>query len=326
MAFKKAVKTEAKLRMAIAGPSGSGKTFSALKIATAMGGSIAVIDTEHGSASKYADLFNFDVLDLDPPYHPDRFIDALNEAQAAGYKFVIIDSLSHAWNGPGGVLEIKEKFAQQREYNDYTAWGPAGKIQQRLIEAIVSSNLHVIACMRSKTTYEVEKNDKGKSVPVKLGMQPIQRDGTEYEFDVALDMDIHNNAVVGKTRCVALTGEVFYQPGQDIADILTAWLTGEPQPDRRTPDELRKEAGTKIKNRLAEIGVNVEAKDFRISTALADLDVEWANEIGAAITAQDWAKALTVDMSETPIVKITVPNGTTIEELFEKLAETAIVS
>jgi hypothetical protein len=317
MAFVKAQKHESKLRMAIAGPSGSGKTFSALKIATAMGGPIAVIDTEHGSASKYADLFEFDVLDLEAPFHPDRFIEAIADAEAGGYKFVIIDSLSHAWNGPGGVLEIKEKFAKQKGYNDYTAWGPAGDIQARLIEAITGSKLHVIATMRSKTAHEVQKDSEGRTKIVKLGMQPIQRDGTEYEFDVLLDMDIHNNAVVGKTRCVALTDEVFSRPGQEIADILSAWLTGEPQPDRRTPDELRKEAAAKIKNRLAEIGVDVEEKGFRISTALANVDVQWANEIGAAITAQDWAKALTVDMSETPIVKITVPNGTTVEELVE---------
>jgi hypothetical protein len=317
MAFVKAVKTSAKLRMAIAGPSGSGKTFSALKIATAMGGPIAVIDTEHGSASKYADLFEFDVLDLEAPFHPDRFIEAIADAEAGGYKFVIIDSLSHAWNGPGGVLEIKEKFAKQKGYNDYTAWGPAGDIQARLIEALTGSNLHVIATMRSKTAHEVQKDSEGRTKIVKLGMQPIQRDGTEYEFDVLLDMDIHNNAVVGKTRCVALTDEVFSKPGQEIADILSEWLTGAPPPDRRTPDELRKEAGAKIKNRLAEIGVDVEKKDFRISTALANVDTQWANEIGAAIAAQDWARALTVDMSETPATKIAVPNGTTVEELVE---------
>lgn len=317
MAFQKAVKTEAKLRMAIAGPSGSGKTFSALKIATAMGGPIAVIDTEHGSASKYADLFNFDVLNLEAPFHPDRFIEAIHEAEAGGYKFVIIDSLSHAWNGPGGVLEIKEKFAKQKGFNDYTAWGPAGELQAKLIEAITGSNLHVIATLRAKTAHEVQKDSDGRTKIVKLGMQPIQRDGTEYEFDVLLDMDIQNNAVVGKTRCVALTNEVFYQPGQEIADILSAWLTGAPAPDRRTPKELQKEVGAKIKNRLAEIGIDVEAKDFRISTALANVDTRWAGEIGAAITAQDWAKALTVDMSETPVEKITVPNGTTVEELVE---------
>lgn len=317
MAFVKAQKHAAKLRMAIAGPSGSGKTFSALKIATAMGGPIAVIDTEHGSASKYADLFDFDVLDLEAPFHPDRFIEAIHDAEAGGYKFVIIDSLSHAWNGPGGVLEIKEKFAKQKGFNDYTAWVPAGDIQAKLIEAITGSNLHVIATMRSKTAHEVQKDSDGRTKIVKLGMQPIQRDGTEYEFDVLLDMDIQNNAVVGKTRCVALTNDVFSKPGQEIADILSAWLTGAPAPDRRTPEELKKAAGVKIKDRLKEIGIDVNAPSFKISTALADLDVQWAGEIGAAITSQNWGKALTIDMSETPAVKIAVSNGTTTEEIAE---------
>ena len=318
MAFQKAVKTKAKLRMAIAGPSGSGKTFSALKIATAMGGPIALVDTEHGSASKYADLFNFDVLDLEGDFHPNHLIDAIAEAEAGGYNLVIVDSLSHFWNGPGGVLEIKEKFAKQKGFNDYTAWGPAGEIQARLIEAITGSKLHVIATMRSKTAHEVQKDSDGRTKIVKLGMQPIQRDGTEYEFDVLLDMDIHNNAVVGKTRCVALTNEVFSKPGQEIADILSAWLTGAPPPDRRTPAQLKKDAGTRVMERLAEIGVNV-TKDFPISAALASLNVQWAGEIGAAFAAQDWAKALTVDMSETP-------NGTAIEELLEELVKMAIVN
>lgn len=318
MAFTKAVKRQAKLRLAIAGPSGSGKTFSALKIATAMGGPIAVVDTEHGSASKYADLFDFDVLELDPPYHPDRFIQAIADAQAGGYKIVILDSLSHAWSGPGGVLEIKEKLAKQKGFNDYTAWGPAGELQNKLVQAIVASELHVIATMRSKTTYEVQKSESGKAVPVKLGMQPIQRDGFEYEFDILLDMDIHNNAVVGKTRCHALVNEVFYKPGADIARILVAWLDGETLPDRRTPEELRKEFGVKIKGRLVELGFDTKAHDFTITNALAGINTQWANDLGVAITQKDWAKALTIDMSEDPAVpKVDAPNGATAEELIQ---------
>ena len=102
--FQKAVKQEAKLRLAIAGPAGSGKTYTGLSIAQSLanGGKIAVLDTEHGSASKYADLFDFDVMEMDPPFHPDRFAAAIREAQGAGYKVIVLDSLSHAWNGTGG--------------------------------------------------------------------------------------------------------------------------------------------------------------------------------------------------------------------------------
>ena len=128
--FKQAVKHESKLRLAIAGPSGSGKTYTALAMAAALGGPVAVVDTEHGSASKYADLFAFDVLEMEAPFHPDRFIQAIREAAAAGYKTIILDSLSHAWNGQGGLLELVED-AQKRmkNANSFAAWRDVTPIQ-----------------------------------------------------------------------------------------------------------------------------------------------------------------------------------------------------
>ena len=101
--FKKAVKHESKLRLAIAGPSGSGKTFTSLAIGTSLG-RVAVVDTESGSASKYADLFDFDVMEIDAPFHPNKYIEAIKGAVQAGYDVVILDTLSHAWFAEGGVL------------------------------------------------------------------------------------------------------------------------------------------------------------------------------------------------------------------------------
>jgi DNA polymerase III delta prime subunit len=235
--FKKAVKREAKLRLAIAGPSGSGKTYTALAIAQAFGGSVAVVDTEHGSASKYADLFGFDVLEMEAPFHPDRFIQAIREAAAAGYTTIVLDSLSHAWNGQGGLLELVED-AQKRmkTSNSFAAWKDVTPIQNRFIEGIVSAPIHVIATMRSKQEYVQEKDDRtGRTTVRKVGMAPVQRDGFEYEFDVFLDMDINNNAIVSKTRCPALTGKVFTKPGGDVANILMDWLHGAPAPVNAQP-------------------------------------------------------------------------------------------
>lgn len=230
--FKKAVKQEAKLRLAIAGPSGSGKTYTALAIAQAFGGSVAVVDTEHGSASKYADLFGFDVLEMEAPFHPDRFVTAIREAASAGYTTIVLDSLSHAWNGQGGLLELVED-AQKRmkTSNSFAAWKDVTPIQNRFIEGIVSAPIHVIATMRSKQEYVQEKDERtGKTQIRKVGMAPVQRDGFEYEFDVFLDMDVNNNAIVSKTRCPALTGKVFTKPGADVANILMDWLHGAPAP------------------------------------------------------------------------------------------------
>lgn len=236
--FRKAVKHEAKLRLAIAGPSGSGKTYTALSVAAGLGQRIALIDTEHGSASKYADLFGFDVMELRPPFHPDRFVEAIRAAGDAGYDVLIVDSLTHAWNGEGGLLDVVEEIARRmKTTNTFAAWKDATPIQNRLIEAIVGAPMHIIGTMRSKQEYVLETVDKGNgrtvTVPRKVGMAPVQRDSMEYEFDVYLDMDIENNGIVQKTRCPALTGRVLPKPGADLAGILREWLSGEPAPDPR---------------------------------------------------------------------------------------------
>ena len=238
MAFQKAVKHEAKLRLAIAGPSGSGKTYTSLAIATALanGGKIALVDTEHGSASKYADIFDFDVLEMAAPFHPKRFVEAIAEAGAAGYSVIVLDSLTHAWSGPGGLLELVDGFAaRMKSANTFAAWKDATPIQNALVEGIVAAPLHVIATMRSKQEYVLSQDDRGKQTPRKIGMAPQQRDGFEYEFDVFIDMDIDNTGIVQKTRCPELTGKVFKRPGADVAGILLVWLSGEKAPPKPQP-------------------------------------------------------------------------------------------
>jgi len=238
--FQKAVKYGAKLRMCIAGPSGSGKTYTALRagIALANGGKVALVDTEHRSASKYADIFDFDVLELGAPFHPNRFVEAIKDADEAGYTVVILDSLSHAWRGPGGMLDIVDEIAtRMKTTNTFAAWKDATPIQNALVEAILAADLHVIATMRSKQSYVMERSDKGYTTVRKVGMAPVQREGFEYEFDVFLDMDIDNKAIVSKTRCPALVGKVFNKPGEDLAAILSEWLAGEAAPERPEPPE-----------------------------------------------------------------------------------------
>ena len=229
--FAPAVKTESKLRLAIAGPSGSGKTYTALAVATALadGGKVAVLDTEHGSASKYADLFAFDVLNESAPFHPDKVTAAINDAGRGGYAVLILDSMSHFWNGPGGMTDIVDDIARRmKSPNSFAAWKDGTPIQQKMIEAIVSAPLHIIATMRSKQDYILETDERGKQRPRKVGMAPIQRDGFEYEFDVFMDMDNDNTGMIAKTRCPALTNGVFRKPGADVANILRDWLHGAP--------------------------------------------------------------------------------------------------
>lgn len=231
MAFKKAVKHDARLRMSISGPSGSGKTWTALTLATRLAGNepFAVLDTERGSASKYADDFSFDVMELDT-FDPRNYVKAIHEAEEAGYTVLVIDSLTHAWNGTGGLLDIVDAIAKRKYGNNtFAAWKDATPIQNALIDAITSAKVHVIVTMRSKQEYVLEKDERtGKTAPKKAGMAPIQRDGFEYELDVAVDMDIDNTMIVQKSRCSKLAGQIIPKPDSKVADILKEWLRGAP--------------------------------------------------------------------------------------------------
>ncbi len=225
LTFKKATKTQARLRLALIGPSGTGKTYSSLAIGTGLGGRVAVIDTEHGSASKYASDFSFDVLELDS-FGPETYVEAIRAAESAEYDVIIIDSLSHAWVGKDGALEQANNVTlRQRTPNSYTAWREVTPKHNALIDAIVGSKCHVIATMRSKTEYVQEKDDRGKTVIRKVGLAPVQRDGMDFEFDIAGDMDAENNLIISKSRLPKLSGKVINKPGAEFAATIKAWLT-----------------------------------------------------------------------------------------------------
>ena len=234
--IKKATKTQARLRLALIGPSGSGKTFTALRIAMSLGKPVCLIDSERKSASKYAGVnpgdgaFEFDVLELDS-FEPDTYVAAIDYVSKSQYGTLIIDSLSHAWMGKGGALEQVDRAAKRMSGNSFGAWRDVTPMHNRLVDSILAAPMHVIATMRTKTDWVIEEDGRGKKVPKKIGLAPVQRDGLDYEFDVVGDMNLDNELIVGKTRCPALAGKVYKHPGKDVADLLGAWLTdGAPAP------------------------------------------------------------------------------------------------
>jgi len=232
--FKKAERKQAKLRLALAGPSGSGKTYSALLLAMGLGGRIAVIDTEHGSASLYADLVDFDAMELHAPYSPERYIEVIVAAEQAGYDTLIIDSYSHEWTGSGGCLEQNETVAHQKfRGNTWAAWNETTPRHRKLTDKILTSSMHIICTMRSKTE---TVQGEGKKI-LKLGMKSEQRDGTDYEFTVVLDLthDGHT-ATASKDRT-----KLFDQPeliGADTGRRLLAWLNSGLNPEDRAKEQL----------------------------------------------------------------------------------------
>lgn len=218
MAFKKAVKKQAKLRIALSGASGSGKTMSALILAETIGKKVAVIDTERGSASLYADKFDFDVLDLKPPFEPEKFISAIKEAEFEGYDVIVLDSITHEWEGEGGILDILNKLGGRM-----TDWGTVTPRHDRFVNAILGSGCHIIATMRSKTSYEAGTNDKGKTILIKQGTAPKQRDGIDYEFTVVFDINQNHLAKATKDRTELFDGKDFVITAETGRSIV-GWL------------------------------------------------------------------------------------------------------
>jgi hypothetical protein len=235
MQFTKAVRKRAKLRLALTGPSGSGKTYGALMLAKGIGGKIAVIDTEHGSASLYSHLVDFDALELAPPYSPERYIEAIRAAEKAGYDVIVVDSTTHEWSGSGGCLEINEKTAHAKfRGNTWSAWNDTTPRHRAFIDAMLQANAHVIATGRSKTE-TTQVDDGSRKKVVKLGMKTEQRDGFEYEFTVVLDL-IHDGhyATASKDRTGLFQGDpaaINAKTGATLREWLESGAEPAPEPE-----------------------------------------------------------------------------------------------
>jgi len=226
MAFRKAERRQAKLRLGVCGPSGAGKTYSALLIAKGIGGKIALIDTENGSGDLYAGMKgipDYDICPISAPYTVQKYLEAIKEAETGGYNIIIIDSLSHAWAGDGGLLDQQGKIADSGRGNSYTAWRQITPLHNRLVETMLVSPCHIIATMRTKTEYVLETDSKGRQVPKKVGLSPVQREGMDYEFTVVFDIDLNHNVQISKDRTSLFDGQIF-KPSPDTGTALKGWL------------------------------------------------------------------------------------------------------
>ena len=198
MNIQKAERKKAKIKLGLQGPSGSGKTYSALLIAYGLVGDwdkVAVIDTENHSSSLYAHLGAFNVLHLQSPFTPERYIEAIRSCVMAGMEVVIIDSISHEWEGNGGILDTHAQMTG----NSFTSWAKLTPRHNAFVQEILQSPVHILSTVRSKQDYVlVDRN--GKMVPEKVGLKGVTRDGMDYEFTIVFDLDIKHNATTSKDR------------------------------------------------------------------------------------------------------------------------------
>lgn len=263
--FAKATKKKQKARVALIGAAGSGKTYTALTLAKYLGQRIAVIDTERGSASKYSgDVVDFDVCEPEA-FSPRAYVQALRGAADEGYDVVVIDSLSHAWEGDGGILDQVDKRGGK-----FDAWRDMAPQTRELIDAILQYPGHVIATMRTKTEYVVEKNERtGKMEPRKVGLAPKFKEGLEYEFDVVGVLDEDNVLRVTKSRAGSLNGAVIKCPGKPFADALRAWLDDGAEQPKAAATPTKPQAAPAARKRLADCATGAEL-------------YEWCEQYGAA--------------------------------------------
>ena len=205
MELRQAHRKQAKIKLALQAPSGGGKTYSALLLASGMTvwSKIAVIDTENHSADLYAHLGEFNVLQLSKPFTSERYISAIEICEQAGIEVIIVDSITHEWEGSGGILDIHGNLPG----NSFANWAKMTPRHNAFVQKILESPCHIICTIRTKTDYVLsEKN--GKMVPEKVGMKGITRDGMDYEFTIVFDLDLKHNATTSKDR----TGLFMHKP------------------------------------------------------------------------------------------------------------------
>lgn len=230
--LNEAKRSKAKLRLAIDGPSGSGKTYSALLVAYGLcgdWGKIAVIDTERESANLYEDLCTdgqkYLTGQINAPFTPQKYLEAIHACEEAGMSVIIIDSLTHAWTAEGGLLDIhSDVVKRQRTANSYTAWGDVTPLHRKLVDAILTSPVHVISTVRSDTEYSQEKDSNGRTVVKKVGMKPQFRKGLDYEMTIVFSLEQSHLATVTKSRINTFPVNDQVLPTIETGRKLLEWL------------------------------------------------------------------------------------------------------
>jgi hypothetical protein len=227
--LRKATRAKAKIRLGLSAVSGGGKTVSALLIGYGITGDwskVAVVDTENNSADLYAGyvlpdgtvIGEFAVLPLSAPYSPERYIEAIKTCERADVEVVIIDSVTHEWDGTGGCLDIVESLGGK-----FQDWKTVTPRHRAFIDTLLQSSCHIITTVRRKQDYEMTKDSSGKVKVEKAGLKEVTREGFEYELTANLELDIRHNAIASKDRTGLFMGKPHFVPSVETGRLIKEW-------------------------------------------------------------------------------------------------------
>lgn len=221
MELRKATRSQAKLRIGVSGPAGSGKTYSSLLIARGLTDSwdkVALIDTENGSGDLYSHLGDYNVITLNAPFPPEKFIEAVKACEEAGMEAIVLDSATHEWDGPGGCLEIYEKLGGK-----FQDWSKVTPRHRSFLDSLLKSPCHIIATTRKKQDWSMEKDGNGKTTVSKMGLKDVQRDGFEYELTLSFDVTITHLAKASKDRTGLFMDKPEFTISEETGITLKKW-------------------------------------------------------------------------------------------------------
>lgn len=221
MELQKAQRKQAVIKMGLQGPSGSGKTYSALLLAYGLvkeWNKVAVIDSENHSADLYAHLGDYSVVNIGPPFSPEKYIEAISICEAAGMEVIVIDSISHEWDGQGGIIDVHSNMMG----NSITNWSKVTPLHNSFVNKILQSPAHIIATIRSKQDYILSERN-GKMVPEKVGLKGVTREGMDYEFTIVLDLDLKHNATASKDRTGLFMDKPQFIITESTGDLIQNW-------------------------------------------------------------------------------------------------------
>lgn len=306
--ISEAKREKQKLLLSMAGVTNSGKTLSSLLIAYGMmkeaypelsesdvWRKIGVVDTEHERAALYENrefhgvrIGPFIHLKFPPPYSTERYQGAVEALKERGVELVIVDSLSHNWNGEGGTLSKHGSMSG----NSFQNWNKLQSETTELVNVMTRNNIHLIATMRVKTEYVMELNDKGKQQPRKVGLKPIQKDDVDYEFTTQFMIDADHLATATKDN----TG--LFETVEDESFTITPSLGAElyrflekgvdVNEERKAEAEKQENERRKLLTALhsmgkehAEVSQLIAEFEFKTNVKLVDIPYDLANKLHA---------------------------------------------